>query len=254
MNYVDIQAARALPGLRLVLTAGVPGPWGEAAKALLHVKGIEYTPVMQVPGQSDDELRDWTAQTSAPVAMLGDERPRSGWADILCLAERLAPEPGLTPDDPELRVRMFGLANELCGEGGFAWQRRLMLLHPALSRGAEEGLPGLLGRKYGWSPEAGEAAPARAAEILRTLSTQLKAQAERGSRFFVGEQLSALDLYWATFSAMLEPLPADLCPMQEGMRAAYTLVDPEVQKAADPILLEQRDQIYRDHLKLPLDF
>ena len=34
MDYVEIEDARKLSGLRLVLTPGVPGPWGESAKAL----------------------------------------------------------------------------------------------------------------------------------------------------------------------------------------------------------------------------
>ncbi len=252
--YVGIEEARARGGLRLVLTAGVPGPWGESAKGIFHTKSIAYTPVLQVPGQSDDELRAWTAQSSAPVAMYEDERPRSGWADILFLAEHLAAEPALTPSDPEQRMRMFGLANEICGEGGFGWQRRLMLLHGALASGVSEGLPALLGRRYGWSQAAGEAASGRTAEILRTLSDQLRAQRERGSRFFVGEDLTALDIYWAAFAAMVEPLPHELCPMNEGMRAAYGLVDPDVRKAADPLLLEHRDFIYQEYLELPLDF
>ena len=41
-NYLSVEAAIPLTGLRLVLTRGVPGPWGEAAKAILHVKQIPY--------------------------------------------------------------------------------------------------------------------------------------------------------------------------------------------------------------------
>ena len=253
-EYVEIEDARDLPGLRLVVTAGAPGPFGEAAKGILHVKKIRYTRVRQTPGESDEALRAWTAQTSAPVAIYEDERPRSGWADILTLAERLVPEPCLIPEKAWDRVRMFGLANEICGEGGFGWQRRLTLLHPLLQGGAGEGVPALLGRKYGYSPEAAAAAPARTAEILTALSSQLRDQQRRGSGFFIGKALSALDLYWATFSAMLEPLPPDQCSMSEMLRAGYTLSDPEVRKTADPLLLEHRDRIYRDYLELPLDF
>jgi len=252
-NYVEIEEARKLDGPLLVLTAGVPGPYGEAAKYVFAVKGIDYTPVRQVPGESDEALRDWTGQTSAPVAILPDDRPRSSWVEILYLAERVAPEPRLIPEDPEERMRMFGLCHEMAGDGGLGWQRRLMLLHPAIKAGVG-GVPELLGKKYGYSPEAGEAAPQRSAEILETLSRQLLAQRERGSRFMVGDQLSAADLYWASFSAMVEPLPHEQCPMSAGMRAAYSLVDPDVRKAADPILLEHRDFIFDEYLELPLDF
>ena len=33
-DWIDVEQARRLPGLRLVLTQGVPGPWGEAAKGV----------------------------------------------------------------------------------------------------------------------------------------------------------------------------------------------------------------------------
>ena len=87
MQYIDIDEARGRSGLRLVLTAGVPGPWGEAAKAIFRVKGIPFVPVRQTIGVHDETLLAWTRQTSAPVAMYEDERPRSGWAEILFLAE-----------------------------------------------------------------------------------------------------------------------------------------------------------------------
>jgi hypothetical protein len=57
-----------------------------------------------------------------------DERPRSVWSDQLFLAERLQANPTLVPSNIEDRVLMFGLSNELCGENGFGWSRRLMLI------------------------------------------------------------------------------------------------------------------------------
>ena len=32
-EYIEVEQARAMSGLRLVLTPGVPGPWSEAARA-----------------------------------------------------------------------------------------------------------------------------------------------------------------------------------------------------------------------------
>ena len=51
MKYLSVEEAIDIQGLRLVLTAGVPGPWGEAAKAILAFKHIEYTPVLQQGGR-----------------------------------------------------------------------------------------------------------------------------------------------------------------------------------------------------------
>ncbi len=251
MNYVEVEAAIGLPGLRLVLSAGVPGPWGEAAKYILHVKRIPYTGVRQVGGTESEALRRWTGQSNAPIAIYGDEAPRSGWAEILGLAERLAPEPALVPSEPELRVRMFGLAHEICGERGFGWERRLMLLS-ALGTGNDA--TRTLARRYGFSEQSAASAPGRSAEILLLLSKQLRAQRAIGSPYFVGERLSALDLYWAAFALMVEPLADEHCRLHPRMRDAYALRDPAVRAAADEILLEHRDFIYRSHLVLPLDF
>ena len=65
MKYLSVEEAIDMPGLRLVLTAGVPGPWGEAAKAILAYKQLDYTPVRQEGGGENAALRDWTGQTSA---------------------------------------------------------------------------------------------------------------------------------------------------------------------------------------------
>jgi glutathione S-transferase len=258
MDYVDVAKARSLPGLRLVLSVGVPGPWGEAAKGIFHVKQIAYTPVAQLPAMPNPELVEWTGHGNAPIAVLDDEQPRTGWSEILWLAERLAPEPALVPRDPPARALMYGLAHEICGEMGLGWCRRLMIVdkmsaRPGASAGQRE--PGdRLARRYGYDASAAAAAPARVAEILRLLAGQLGRQRAAGSRYLVGTTLSALDLYWATFAALIRPLPPDQCPMNDMVRSWYASTGPVVDAAIDPALLEHRDYIYRAHLRLPLDF
>lgn len=251
MKYAEVEEAIGLGGMRLVLTTGVPGPWGESAKYILHVKRIPYTPVRQELGTDSEALRRWTGRSNAPITMYENEPPRSGWAEILAQAERIAPEPSLVPADPALRVRMFGLANEICGEAGFGWQRRLMLLAKI---GTDGDVMRTLAERYGFTEKAAAAAAGRTAEILLLLSQQLRAQRSLGSQYFVGDRLTALDLYWTAFALMVEPLPEDVCPLGAGMRATYTLTEPAVRAAADPLLLEHRDFIYRTHLSLPLDF
>jgi glutathione S-transferase len=260
MDYLSIEAAKRRPDeLFLVLTAGVPGPWGEAAKGLFHVKGIDYTPVAQQGGGENVELREWTGHDNAPIVVYRDEAPRTGWAEILFFAERLAPEPRLVPGDPEQRAWMLGLLHELCGEDGFAWNRRLSLIDsvlavPELAESPVAAPVRRLAQRYGYDPAAAARAPGRVAEVLRLLSDQLLAQRARGSGYFLGDGLSALDLYWAAFAALLEPLPPEQCPMPDFLRAQYHLPEGEVRAAAAPVLLEHRDAIYRDHLRLPLDF
>jgi glutathione S-transferase len=242
-----------------VLTVGVPGPWGEAAKGLFHVKRIPYTAVAQEGGGENAELRAWTGHDNAPIVVHADEPSRTRWDEIIFFAERLAPEPALIPADPADRALMFGLCHEICGENGLGWSRRLMIIHEALAIPALADSPAgdgvrRLGRKYGYSPEAAEVAPARAAEILALLSSRLRRQRERGCDYFVADALSALDVIWAAFAALVSPLPEDLCPMPAFIRAGYDLSHPGVRASVDPILLEHRDFIYRDFLQLPLDF
>jgi glutathione S-transferase len=255
-NYIEVEDARNMPGLRLVLSPGVPGPWSEAAKGIFYAKKIPYIPVRQKMG-SDPVLREWTAQDSAPVAIYNDERPRSTWIEQLYLAERLAPQPPLIPRELDQRLLMFGYCNELCGENGFGWSKRLLLFHAAFTApGAREedlGQTRVFAAKYGYDPAKAEPARARVVDILRALSAQLEAQRNRGSRYFIGDQLSALDIYWAAFCAIINPMPDDLCPMTPFYRQVYTNTDPAVAAAASPILYEHRDYIYRQHLELPVD-
>jgi glutathione S-transferase len=246
-----------MPGLRVVLSPGVPGPWSEAAKGILYVKKIPYTKVRQLLGVENEALRKWTAQETAPAFVYNNERPRSLWNDQLFLAERLAPSPSLIPTDMDDRIRMFGLANELCGEFGFGWSRRLMLFNATLSAPnvpeAARKSTTFMAEKYGYTAEGAAAAPARAAAILTAFARQLEAQRQRGSRFLVGDRLSAVDIYWACFAALVQPLPENLCAMPHGIRRMYEAKDPLMMSATTPALLAHRDFIYHEYLELPVD-
>jgi glutathione S-transferase len=243
IDYLEVPQARELPGLRLVLTTGVPGPWGEAAKAVFGVKGIAYAPVRQTAMQIDPALLEWTRQTSAPVAMYEDERPRSGWAEILFLAERLNPEPSLVPEDPRERAWMLGLCHEICGENGLGWTRRRQLLSGAPAQ-EQDSLPW----KYGGSDGApGDAAQARVLDILALLSDQLNSTP---GDYLMGAELRAVDLYWACFSNLIQPLTEEQSPMPKFIRGSYGAWDGG---CADS-LLALRDRVFEQHIGLPQEF
>jgi hypothetical protein len=53
---------------------------------------------------------------------------------------------------------------------------------------------------------------------------------------------------------LIQPLPDEVCPMPPLFRSVYTNSDPVVAAAADPILLEHRDFMYKNHLRMPLEF
>ena len=108
--------------------------------------------------------------------------------------------------------------------------------------------------KYGYSPAAAEAAPERMAAVVGALASQLERQQAQVSRFFIGNQLSALDIYWATFAALVQPLPEEHCPMATAFRAFYVTTEPVVVAALTPALLEHRDFMYQEYLELPIVF
>ena len=249
---VSISQARELPGLRLVVIQGVPSPWSQAAKAILRVKKIPYTLVHRAADDPPGALEGWTGQASFPAAMHESERPRSGWAEILLLAERLAPEPALVPAAAEARALFFGLCHELCGEMGLGWCRRLESVAAGLARTKPDPIAKWLGDKYGYHPESAAQAPRRVREVVELLAELLAESRGRGGRHLLGE-LTALDLYWATFANLVSPLPPELMPMPPALRPMFTSSDPELHALlAKSGLLDLRDRVYREHLELPV--
>ena len=252
IEYASVEDAMARSGLRMVVVGGIPSPWGEAAKGILHIKRIPWCAVRL--SYDSEPLKQWAGQRSGPVAIHNDEKPRSSWAEILLLAERLAPEPALLPADAADRALAFGLAHEICGEGGLGWTRRLQMVHAGLQNrgGFAPRAAQYLSRKYGYSAEAGAAAPERVAALLRMLSARLHTQRAAGSPYYIGTRPSAVDVYSATFSGMFRPLPHEQCAMDAATRQAFDLRDPVTEAALDPIVLAHRDRMYAEHLELPL--
>jgi glutathione S-transferase len=250
---VSLSAARALPGLRLVVLQGVPSPWSQAAKAILRVKQLPYTLVHRAPNDPPGALEAWTGQASFPAAMYESERPRTGWAEILLLAERLAPAPLLVPADPEQRAFFFGLCHELCGEMGLGWARRLEGIAAGLARTPVDPIAAWLGGKYGYSTETAAQAPGRVRDVLGLLAELLARSRARGSGYLLGAELTALDLYWATFCNLVSPLPPELLALPAALRPMFTSADPAVHELLGRSgLLAHRDRIYREHLELPV--
>jgi glutathione S-transferase len=240
-------------GLRIVLVKGMPSPWGQAAKTIFEVKGLDYLAAPWMRGEPNEDIVSWGGEASAPIVAWNDEKPIHRWIDILYLAERLSPTPGLIPADGTQRALMIGLSHEICGEMGIGWNRRLQLLAPAYASGSPPAAVSRMGGKYGYSEGDAKAAGARIVSSLAALATQLKAQYARGSRYFIGDALSALDIYWTAFANLLDPLPKEQCAMPEEYRPGFTVSDPAVKAALDPLLLEHRSRIFRDHFRDPME-
>ena len=224
-EYVPFEDAVSQSGLRMTVVSGVPSPWGEAAKGIFHVKRLDWSGVQLDPNNPD--VGGWSQSDSGTYVVFENEHARSGWADILLLAERLAPEPSLLPPDPAERAQAFGLAHELCGEDGLGWSRRLWLVHLGVMEkgGFSKPVAQYLAQKYGYREQSGIAARGRVLDILNLISDRLSAQKAKGSDYIFDCHMTVVDIYIATFAALLQPLPDDVCPMRANTRRAFSDID-----------------------------
>jgi len=71
VQYVSVEDAIQRGGLRMVVVGGVPSPWGEAAKGILHIKGIDWVAVRLA--YDSEPLKEWAGQRTGPVAVYEDE-------------------------------------------------------------------------------------------------------------------------------------------------------------------------------------
>ena len=240
-------------GLRLVLVKGYPSPWGQAAKTIFEVKGLDFLVAAQEAGGTNEELVAWSGENSGPVVAWNDEKPVSRWLDILMLAERLAPTPALIPADVHERALMVGLANELCGELGVGWNRRLQIFAPAMDSGSPPEGVARMGAKYGYRRADAEAASARLVAQLNALAAQLRAQVAKARPYFIGNSLSALDIYWVAFMNLLQLPPPAQCEVPDALREMINSTPPEVMAALDPLLVAHRDRIFAEHFRNPME-
>jgi glutathione S-transferase len=254
MRFVELEEARAARGLRIVTVAGVPSPWSQSALGALDMKGLDYLAVRL--RRNDDETRRWTGARNAPVVLFDDEPPRTGWAEIVALAERLGGRASLVPADDEARARMFGLSHEILGEGGFAWSVRLLLTHLGLTTDGRRGWPRAvaeyLAPRYGYAPERVDAARARARAVLGLFDRLLAESRARGHEYLLGPAPTALDLHCAVGLGVVIPLPEEECPMPAPVRHAFETLDEEVRAGVTGALLAHRALMYARHLVLPV--
>jgi glutathione S-transferase len=254
MQFSSVEEVRERAGLRLVLVQGTPSPWGQAAKAMMEYKGLEFAVAGQVPGGDNEALVAWAGVNSGPVVAWQDEPPLNQWADILFLLERLAPQRPLLPEDIAEREQVLGLSHLVCGELGLGWNRRLSLFQPAMQSGDPPPAVRNMALKYRYNEADLAVAEQRQVAALDWLAGRLKAQRARGSTWFVGRDATAVDFYWAAFCNLFDILPQELCPFAPGFRALFERISPAVSAALDPLLLAHRDLTMRRYFKLPMEF
>ena len=254
MRFVELEEARAARGLRVVVVANVPSPWSQAALGTFDAKGLEYLAVRL--RRADEDVRRWTGERNGPVVFFDDEPPRTGWAEILALAERLGGRRSLVPEDDAARVRMFGLAHEILGEGGLGWCVRLLLTHLGLETDGARGWPRpvaeYLAPRYGYAPERLGETRARALRVLALLDRTLADAHARGHEYLLGAEPTALDIHCAVALATIAPMPEAECPMPPPVRRAFETLDDEVRAAVSGAMLAHRARMFARHLVLPV--
>lgn len=222
-------------------------------KAFLEIKGIDYTPVLHEAAQPNEALMRWTGQNSAPVAIFGDERPRSHWSEMLMLTERLQPAPSLIPSDEEDRALFWGICHTICGEDGFGWSARIVTFDAIARVSPDIPLDGVK-HKY-LSGESLDHALTRLVAIMDMLARRLKQQKDAGRGYFVGNAMSAADLYWTVFSNMLAPMDHAINPMPDHYREWCTAAGQALGREIPPVLIDHRDEMLRQHFPhLPFSF
>lgn len=254
MEYVNIQQVIDAAGLRLVMVQSMPSPWSHATKAMMEHKGLDYIVGPQIPGGENAELVAWAGTNSGPVVAWNDEAPINRWDDILLLLERLAPDKPLVPEAADQRAQLFGLGHEICGEQGLGWNRRLDMLRPAMAMDEPPEMMTNLADKWGFANDRDvNLANQRTVATLRLLADTLKAQRERGSDYFIGNSLTAVDFYWTAMSNLVNLMPPEVCPLAPAVRPGFEHVSAEVAEAVDPILIEHRDRIMQGHFVVPME-
>ncbi len=250
MKYMEVGDVIPAEGLRIILLRGFPSPWGQAAKAMIEFKSLDFKVGALQAGGENVAVKGWSGINSAPVVAWNDETPLNRWDDILLLLERLAPDRPLLPEDLSLRTECLGLSYALCGELGFGWNRRLDGVHRRVQAGGEAGL---IGDKYGYNQADGERAAQRSIAFLQYLAKRLQSQAEQGSHYLVGSSVTAADFYWAAFSNLVVIQSPEDCPLDPSIRPIFEQVDPTVSAAVEPIVMAHRDRIMKDFFKLPME-
>ena len=246
------EAAEMTEGTRITFMPGVQALYAEALKNICFAKQIPVIRALHPPMGIDKEtgqdrqarLYELTRQTGLPTMFYEQERPRNVWTEQLALAERIGSSSRmLIPADFDYRVTMFGLCAVVLAEDGLVWNMRILN-------------DGALSRKYGYSKAASDAAPEKIVQIIKVFDTHLSQQSERGSRYLVGDTLSAADIYWATMSMSITATPPEIMPVtkqNQGMLKYFAANSkrPEIAEVLSDRILDHQRYILTTYCETP---
>ena len=246
------EAAEMTEGTRITFMPGVQALYAEALKNICFAKQIPVIRALHPPMGIDKEtgqdrqarLYELTSQTGLPTMFYEQERPRNVWTEQLALAERICSSRRmLIPADFVHRVTMFGLCAVVLAVDWLVWNMRILN-------------DGALSRKYGYSKAGSDAAPEKIVQIIKVFDTHLSQQSERGSRYLVGDTLSAADIYWATMSMSITATPPEIMPVtkqNQGMLKYFAANSkrPEIAEVLSDRILDHQRYILTTYCETP---
>jgi hypothetical protein len=106
-----------------------------------------------------------------------------------------------------------------------------------------------LAKKYRHDTDSVEASTRRCEQTVSAFASLHAARHD----YLLSSSLTALDLAWAAFAALIQPLPEEMCRMKPLWRDLYTWTPSETSGKDLDALLSRRERIYRDYLPLPVD-
>jgi glutathione S-transferase len=248
LDYVDVATARAAAGTRIVTSSLVASPWSEAAKGMFALAKLPALVVAR--GRDATDVMAWTGIDNVPVVLHEHEPPRTSWASIVALANRLAGPDVLVPVDPVARAEVFGLLELVAGEDGLGWNGRLAMLQVSFESSGTRGFPiavaNFLAGRYGRD--------ATTASLRERVTAQLGVLAQRltGS-YFAGDRPGALDVYVATFLTPYSAIDETACPqMIAPLRRAFGAAYDTLGDLVPAELWAHRQRMFDRHLPWPI--
>jgi glutathione S-transferase len=249
LEFVDISAARAARGVRIVVSGLVPSPWSEAAKGLFRIAKVPVLAVRRMRDAAD--ITTWTGIDNVPVVFYDAQPARTHWAAITELASRLAGPDVLLPESIPARADHIGLIGTIAGEDGIGWNARLAMIDASFATSGARGFPlpvaKYLSARYGHTPDAMSRSRERIAAQLAMFADRL------GSQPYIAGKLSAVDVYLATFLTPLTAISETDCPTLEPvLRQAFGSAHEALGSLVPPSLLAHRKMMFERHLAYPI--
>jgi glutathione S-transferase len=131
------------------------------------------------------------------------------------------------------------------------------MVHGSFATDGKEGFPlpvaKYLAPKYGYAEDLIPAAKERIGNVIGLLHRMAEKSRAEGRSYLLGQHLTALDIYLATFLTPILGVPERECPgLAPQLRAAFGYLKKEVGGLVTDALIAHRAAIFERHLVMPI--